>query len=340
MSKRAVNCRAIYGDIFRKQTDDENAEMVQKVNIAFDKISKLTLPTRRILCGLVERADGKDFSVKPRDVINHLDISDDRFYEEITILDSKRFVHEGFDDAIEVYCPGLDWNIFPDFRKFSEEKNFPLQKLIVDLDFQLLDEGTGTLPLPITLLDIVGDKSTVMSKDTPQFVVTDNMYQSTLGVIRKCGIEMERHPSTYADKDEEALRDHLLTTLSPQFDGTTGETFNKTGKTDIMIRHGGETLFVAECKFWRGIKVFLATIDQLLGYLTWRDSKVAVIIFVDNKELNPVLDQIVAETPKHPCFIKDGGKKGEGWYQYEFHLKDDPSRGVKLAVLCFHFPKA
>ena len=57
MSKRAVNCRAIYGDIFRKQTDDENAEMVQKVNIAFDKISKLTLPTRRILCGLVERAD-------------------------------------------------------------------------------------------------------------------------------------------------------------------------------------------------------------------------------------------------------------------------------------------
>jgi hypothetical protein len=28
----------------------------------------------------------------------------------------------------------------------------------------------------------------------------------------------------------------------------------------------------------------------------------------------------------------------EAWLKYEFSLKDDPSRKVRLAVLCFHFP--
>lgn len=164
-------------------------------------------------------------------------------------------------------------------------------------------------------------------------------YDNILKLIHDFGVEMERHPSIYDGKGEETLRDHFLMILSPHFHSTTGETFNKSGKTDILIRHEGKNVFVAECKFWRGIKSFHSTIDQLLGYLTWRDSKAAVICFVDNKELNPVLDQIVAETPKHSCFIKDFGKKGDGQFQYEFYLKNDPSRSVSLAVLCFHFFK-
>ncbi|MGB0945123.1 MAG: glycosyltransferase, partial [Marinomonas sp.] len=38
--------------------------------------------------------------------------------------------------------------------------------------------------------------------------------------------------------------------------------------------------FIAECKFWKGVDSLLKTISQLLGYLTWRDSKVAVIMSV------------------------------------------------------------
>jgi hypothetical protein len=57
---------------------------------------------------------------------------------------------------------------------------------------------------------------------------------------------------------------------------------------------------------------------------------------VDNKELNPVLEQIVAETPKHPCFVKDCGKKAEGWFQYEFHLKDDPSYSKQDLPVHYH----
>jgi hypothetical protein len=59
----------------------------------------------------------------------------------------------------------------------------------------------------------------------------------------------------------------------------TGETFNFQGKTDILIRVDEKNVFIAECKFWKGEKVFIGTIDQLLSYLSWRDTKAAVIVF-------------------------------------------------------------
>jgi hypothetical protein len=149
---------------------------------------------------------------------------------------------------------------------------------------------------------------------------------------------MERHPSIYAGKDEETLRDHFIMVLSPHFQSVTGETFNRTGKTDILIRHERANVFVAECKFWHGIKAFHETINQALGYLTWRDSKAAILCFIQNKELNSVLQQIEQETPNHPNFIKYVGKPAEGSLRYEFHLIHDNTRGVKLAILCFHFP--
>jgi hypothetical protein len=58
--------------------------------------------------------------------------------------------------------------------------------------------------------------------------------QQILGIINSAGIAMERHPGTYANKDEEALRDHFLTVLTTHHPSSTGETFNKSGKTDIL----------------------------------------------------------------------------------------------------------
>lgn len=36
-----------------------------------------------------------------------------------------------------------------------------------------------------------------------------------------------------------------------------GETFNKSGKTDILISEESRSAFIAECKIWRGQKKFL-----------------------------------------------------------------------------------
>jgi len=47
------------------------------------------------------------------------------------------------------------------------------------------------------------------------------------------------------------------------------------GKTDILTRVEDRNAFIAECKFWMGEKAFLAALDQLLSYLSWRDTKTA-----------------------------------------------------------------
>ena len=151
----------------------------------------------------------------------------------------------------------------------------------------------------------------------------------------------ERLPSTYAGKDEETLRDHLIMVLEPRFEiSTTGETFNKSGKTDILMRHEGKNVFVAECKFWRGQKQHHKTIDQLLSYLTWRDSKTAIIYFVDTKEIAAPLEAISDSTPSHTCFVAKNGRPEEAWFRYALHLPGDQSRPVHVSILCFHLPKS
>jgi hypothetical protein len=175
----------------------------------------------------------------------------------------------------------------------------------------------------------------------PEPTLGDDIYQEILQVIHDTGKVFERLPSTYAGKDEETLRDHLILQLEPRFEGsTTGETFNKTGKTDILIRHEKSNIFVAECKYWDGVKKHLDALDQLLGYLTWRDSKAALVCFVDRKDFSNVLKQIAEVTKQHPCFVRYVGAKEETWLNFEFHLPGDPDRKLKVAILAFHLPRS
>lgn len=212
----------------------------------------------------------------------------------------------------------------------------------------------GSLGVPIKKSPDVPDtfaipapqKKTIIKKPTapntsfkPEPTLDPSTYAEILKICHDTGVEIERHPDIYIDKDEETLRDHFLMVLSPHFQSVTGETFNKSGKTDILVRHEGKNVFVAECKFWAGIKAYHKTIDQLLGYLTWRDSKAAILCFIKNKELEPVLEQIEAETTKHACFVKYDGKITESRFKFHFHLKEDITRGVEVEVLCFHFPQ-
>jgi hypothetical protein len=204
--------------------------------------------------------------------------------------------------------------------------------------FKKAEKVPSSFIVPIVKKEPIIKPSSSSEKFTPEFSLDVSIYNDILRICHETGIEMERHPSIYTGKDEDTLRDFFIMFLSPHFSSVTGETFNKIGKTDILIRYENSNIFVAECKFWSGIKGFYATIDQILSYLTWRDSKTAILCFVKTKELNPVLKQIESETSKHSCYVKYNGKKSDSWFDFEFHLKDDPSRGIKLAVLCFHFP--
>ena len=116
--------------------------------------------------------------------------------------------------------------------------------------------------------------------------------------------------------------------------------FNFQGKTDILIRIEGRNVFIAECKFWKGEKSFLTTVDQLLSYLSWRDTKACIVVFNKNANFSNVLTRIAEVVPKHGNFKRDLGKSGESTFRYVFTQPNDPSRELLLTVLTFDMPLA
>jgi hypothetical protein len=164
-------------------------------------------------------------------------------------------------------------------------------------------------------------------------------YDEILGIVRSMVHVMERSPKAFEKMGEEDLRTQFLVQLNGQYEGrATGETFNFQGKTDILIREGDRNVFIAECKFWAGEKQYLETIDQVLSYLSWRDTKAAVLIFNRNVNFTDVLAQIVESTPKHPHYKRTVAKLDESSVRYVFRLPGDPNRELTLSVLAFNVP--
>ncbi len=231
-------------------------------------------------------------------------------------------------------------------RIFDARKEQLLSKnnLIASLGVPVRESGnkssTFSVPAKRTKAIATKPKPQVTEKGyTPEPTLDATIYAQILKIIHDVGKQFERLPSTYSGKDEEHLRDHMLLILEPNFEGSaTGETFNKSGKTDILLRHEGKNVFIAELKFWHGKKGFIETISQLLGYLTWRDSKAAVVMFVRNKDFMAVLETAKECICEHDNYLGFVSEEDEGWYHYRFHVNDDKNREVKLSVMLFHIP--
>jgi len=168
-----------------------------------------------------------------------------------------------------------------------------------------------------------------------------DLYQDLLKIIYDFFKNVEKKSSIYKNKNEEGLRDYLLPMIETRYIVTTasGETFNNTGRTDILLKYqDGTNLFVAECKFWKGKVSFHNTIDQLFKkYLTWRDSKVAIIIFSKRKDFSAVLDVIKEEVKKHPYYFKENGERGETSFSYIFNFPNDSKKKVFTEIMAFSF---
>ena len=174
----------------------------------------------------------------------------------------------------------------------------------------------------------------------PEPALTGDDYEHILSVISGMAIVMERSPSAFKDLDEEALRFQFLVPLNGHYESTaSGETFNYEGKTDILIRVDGRNIFIAECKFWGGPKKLTETIDQLLGYTSWRDTKTAIIIFNRNKNFSKVLEAVPPTMEAHPLYLRSEATFDETSFRYTFCHRDDPSRELTLTVLAFDVPE-
>lgn len=223
------------------------------------------------------------------------------------------------------------------------EKLLKDQSLVAGLGFPLKEraDATKTYVAPEVRRKIMPSPP-VASSDPykPEPVLDLEHYEHILNVIENMALVMERSPSAFVDMDEESLRTHFLVQLNGHFEGSaTGETFNYMGKTDILIRVNGKNIFIAECKFWGGPKKLTETIDQILSYSSWRDTKVAIIIFNKNKNFSAVLDAIPNTIEKHPNYKRSISQVSDTRFRYVMSHRNDPSREMLLTVLVFDVPK-
>jgi len=174
----------------------------------------------------------------------------------------------------------------------------------------------------------------------PEPTLTNADYEHILKVLENMVQVMEQSPGAFRDIDEESLRTHFLVQLNGHFSGdATGETFNYEGKTDILIKVDSRNIFIGECKFWAGEKAYLETLDQVLSYLSWRDTKAAVLMFSRNKDFTGVLERIADSTPTHSNFKKLVKQRSESSWTYLFGHKDDTNREISITVQAYNVPE-
>lgn len=167
----------------------------------------------------------------------------------------------------------------------------------------------------------------------------NNNYQLDLEIlydfvkmIDYIGITLEQYPDPFRDMQENPLRNLFLAFLNGIYEGNaSGETFSVSGRTDIVIKHKGKNVFVCECKIWGGPKYFLSAIKQLMGYLTWRDSKALIIIFNKNEDQKRVIESVKKETENHKDLLEI---VDENKLIYKF--KKDDGNNLFLSIRIYH----
>jgi len=177
-------------------------------------------------------------------------------------------------------------------------------------------------------------------KYKPEPALEEKEYQHILKVMRSMSLVIERSPGSFATLDEEAIRTHFLLQLNGHYEGSaTAETFNASGKTDILIRADERNIFIAECKFWRGPKVFNEAIDQLLGYLAWRDTKCALLIFNKTKDSSAILQKMHEAMEERPEHRRTISHDPNGDSRYIFIKESDPGREIIITTQMYDIPK-
>lgn len=176
-----------------------------------------------------------------------------------------------------------------------------------------------------------------LRETTNEFVLENEIYEDITGSINSMGINLERVNKIVRDLDEESLRDILFVALNSSFKGTVStEAFNKSGKTDLLIRQDDKNIYISECKIWQGDVYFNEGVDQLLNNLTWRDSKCSYIVFSKNEDFTNVVNKSIKLIQSHNLFLKKIRDVNPTCFRLEFKGKEDNQRKVSLTLHLFN----
>jgi len=184
--------------------------------------------------------------------------------------------------------------------------------------------GAPTLPIALERRIEVHGAPLAPSESTtaPDRTISNADYEDILSLIRHQCRTFEGAPEAFAVLDEEHLRDVIRACLNAVYRGAaTAEAFRTKGKTDICIEADDRSAFVAECKIWSGGKALSDALDQLLGYMTWRDCKASVLVFSKDiqKFLELVRKRVLPSIESHSGYVRT--------------LSSDPETGEWRVVL-------
>jgi len=227
---------------------------------------------------------------------------------------------------------------FVNERKAKLEKD---KQFIADLN-----RGSAT---PIKIEDneitrkIVLNKAPLVKRVVPQptappeLELDQELVLEIIAFVDNQGRQFERTPKSFADHDETQLRNILLVNLNAIFQGrATGETFSNRGKTDIYLSIDHGKILVFECKIWGGQALYHETIDQLLGYLTWRHNFGVMAMFLKKKSFSAILETVPGVITSHPSYAGGLHKLNDTHFVSNHRLPQDPGKTVEIHHLFYN----
>lgn len=192
-------------------------------------------------------------------------------------------------------------------RKQLEERRGGTEELLQKLNIPLhqkADANNKPIEIKSRRLRTVMEKPMATSKAEP--VLKREDVASLVDFIAQYTQQFEVAPKTYQKMSEEELRDLLVGMMNANYPGsTTGETFNKLGKTDISLRVDSGHVLICECKFWSGAKAYGDAIDQLFNYLTWRQNYGVLLHFCKLKDMTTAISEAQRAITEHSSFVSD-----------------------------------
>lgn len=276
---------------------------------------------------------------------DHISFVVKRTLEEFKSLDAKERIIDGLNGCVGSIKKGIEYanNDVNEFnsslrakalKELEKKKNnvqsyYDIAKMF-EVPIEKKEYSLKHIPLSRNIVPIAHKY-----EQEDYYGINDSDYRDILESIKHTASTYERTPASYKSMQEEDLRNTLLAALNATYKGNAnGETFRKTGKTDICIELKNRAAFVAECKMWTGRAEISTAIKQLDSYLTWRDCKTALIFFVRRKNFIKVLDT-AKEALKNLDDIRNVKEIDKNEFDCLYISSSNPGQQIQIRVMLF-----
>lgn len=222
-------------------------------------------------------------------------------------------------------------------RKQLESDNKLLEAIIKKVPVRLVKRAKSTPTINLSVRKVIQPVYPKATKPEEPFLETEKV-EAVLELLKNSGLSFETTPRVFSTMEEEQLRDVILSHLNSVFEGkATGETFVKKGKTDIHLRIKKGSILSMECGYWDGKNKYFSKIDQIFGYLTWRQNYGTIITFSRNKGFSNVIKRAKEAAMTHSSIIEGSLKNvGKSHFITTNKFPEDSMKSVTLHHILFN----